>query len=304
MLRRTRFNINTRSRARGRIGVVAATTMWGLNTGILSRYGRGLPVSAAAVSAGGAVFLLTASWLRRSPTSNATITDRVWVGLLEAVNIVFFVVSLGLASVGTAVALHLCAPVMLTCKDLIKRDASVDSSILLDLTLLISSLALLASEPSGGVSNTLLGCGCALISAGAVAALILRINRRSAQVSPIKEAGLQLAFAATISAFCSVGHLQPPSTFVVLVLSGALLLAPGFALYWHFAPLLRPATAAVLGLNEVVVATAVSALAFGVAIGWRQAASTLLILCVVARRASKGPESSTGDINSVESRES
>jgi drug/metabolite transporter (DMT)-like permease len=105
--------------------------------------------------------------------------------------------------------------------------------------------------------NTVIGCILALGSAICVAVLISVVARESSKHTTVTSAGLQLLIGALLSSPLLVFELPSLKSCLWFAAIGALLLGPGFALYWRALKRLDAATASIIGLNEAVIASLV-----------------------------------------------
>jgi drug/metabolite transporter (DMT)-like permease len=226
----------------------------------MAEYGRGAPLSGAFVALGGATFLALLCAVRRTPIwAGANWTLRVRVGILEAVNLTSFVAALHLAPLAIAVPLHLAAPVFLLLREAMRRerrwrDAAAELG-LVGLGLACLGLVAGADQQAASIGGLVVGCALALVSGASVAALILQISTGAKASDPAAAAFWQLLFAAAVSAatFPWSEHVDSAGASV-LFLAGALFLGPAFAVYWYALRTVKPALAALLGLNEAIMA--------------------------------------------------
>nr|WP_246462064.1 EamA family transporter [Nocardia transvalensis] len=133
------------------------------------------------------------------------------------------------------------------------------------------------------------GCLLALGSAACVAALVSLIVRAAGPNHTITSAGLQLLVAGAASSPLLAFDPPRPTVAAELAAVGALLLGPGFALYWQALRWLDAATASIVGLNEAVVAALVGTVCTETRLTAATAAAGVLILLAVGLEQRSAP---------------
>ncbi|MCK9250853.1 MAG: EamA family transporter [Solirubrobacteraceae bacterium] len=274
--------------------LLAATVCWGASSAVLAHVEVARAGAAPLVAAGGGAALLALAVLRGRRPLRALRAGRgtfVVVAGLEAVNLGLYVASLQVGPLPLMVALHLTAPVILLGVDVARRRRPVTAVVALELGLVVAAVALVAvAAPDGTTSgDVLLGSLLALGSAAALAVLIVQVSRRSSGQDADVAAGLQLSLVALLTLPLLLTGAPDPTDAGWLLLCGAGLLGPGFALYWRALRTMDAPLAGILGLNEAVVASVVGALAFGEAVGPATAAAGALILAAVVLEIRRRP---------------
>ncbi|WP_280363054.1 DMT family transporter [Nocardia wallacei] len=264
--------------------MVAVTCLWGTSSALLAVLAA--PATAGLVALGGAVTLLLLAWSRGErpwETLRAQPTLYVRLGALETANLALYVAALRIGPLPVVVALHLTAPVLIITTALVRGRRAPTVPVLLELMLVAVAIWLVTgSRPEAAADGTAVaGCLLALGSAACVAALVSLIAREAGPGNTITPAGLQLLLAGVASS--PLLAVEPPSarTAAALAAVGALLLGPGFALYWQALRWLDAATASIVGLNEAVVAALVGALCTETRLTTATAGAGVLILLAV-----------------------
>ncbi|WP_280263758.1 DMT family transporter [Nocardia wallacei] len=272
--------------------MVAVTCLWGTSSALLAALAA--PATAGLVALGGAVTLLVLARLcGERPWDTLTAQPALYarLGALEAANLALYVAALRIGPLPVVVALHLTAPVLIITVALLRGRRPPTVPVLLELILVAVAIWLVTGRPpaGAGASSAVLGCLLALASAGCVAALVSLIARKATANNTITSAGLQLLLAGTAGS--PLLALEPPSAVVAAELAalGALLLGPGFALYWQALRRLDAATASIIGLNEAVVAALVGALCTGTRLTTATVGAGVLILLAVGLEQRSAP---------------
>ncbi|NKY85098.1 EamA family transporter [Nocardia veterana] len=242
--------------------MVLVTCLWGTSSALLAALAA--PATAGLVALGGAVPLLVSARLRgQHPWATFLAQPALYLrlGTLEAANLALYIAALRLGPLPVVVALHLTAPVLIIAAALVRGRRAPTLPVLLELLLVALAIWLVATPHPGGsaAGAAVAGCGLALGSAACVALLVSVIARQPGPNHTATAAALQLLLGGIASSPLLL--LDPPRAPVAagLLAVGAVLLGPGFALYWQALRWLDAATASVLGLNEAVVATLVGA---------------------------------------------
>jgi drug/metabolite transporter (DMT)-like permease len=244
-------------------------------------------VGGAALVALGAGLALTVTAAARGRFSKNALRDKaaslVVLGVLEALNLALYLAGLRLGPVPVVVALHLTSPILLLLWACARRQRRFGASEALTVALIAGGITLVATtRHAQGGGSVLVASALALGSATAVAALITIVTRTASSIDPDLGAAAQLTLAALL--ISPSAAVSPPGTgtLVRLAVIGALLLAPGFALYWRALRDLTPATAGIVGLNEAIVAALVSDLVLGHRPTLASLVGTTLILTAIA----------------------
>lgn len=266
--------------------LIGGTTLWGLFSAGLALFGSGS--AGPTVAIGAAVPLLAlAVACGRHPVREIRMHPKSYLvlGLLEAANITLYAGALAVGPVPVVIALHLTSPVLLLASALLTGRRQRDLRALVEFALVLAAVAVVAMRPGPSVSTfeAVLGCGLALGSAVAVAALITLVAKESSRPrDPTMAAGLQLGMAGLLAAPYLLADTPSPARALIEFGLGAALLGPGFALYWKAMRSADAATAGVIGLNEAFVAWFVLA-AFdptGMSI-WLLAAGLLVVAAIL-----------------------
>ncbi|MGF6892959.1 drug/metabolite transporter (DMT)-like permease [Nocardia sp. GAS34] len=272
--------------------MIAVTCLWGTSSALLAALAA--PTTAGLVALGGAVPLLVSARLRgQHPWATLTAHPALYLelGLLEAANLALYVAALRIGPLPVVVALHLTAPVLIIAVALLRGRRAPTLPVLLELLLVAAAIWLVTGRHPGGTAagSAVAGCGLALGSAACVAMLVSVIARQPGPSHTTTSAGLQLLLGGAASS--PLLALDPPSVPVAAELAavGALLLGPGFALYWRALRWLDAATASVIGLNEAMVATLVGAVCTRSLPGSATAAAGVLILIAVGLEQRSAP---------------
>ncbi|MFG1774244.1 EamA family transporter [Nocardia salmonicida] len=244
--------------------MLAATFVWGMSSAALAALEGSLASSALVAAGGGVTLLLVAGARRQGPIRTLLESPGLYVrlGALEAANLLLFVAALKCGPLPVVVALHLIAPLLLLAAEIIRgrRQPTVLVGIEFVLVGAAVAVAVPGSSAEIGMDRALLGCGLAVGSAVCVALLVSLIARESAQRPTIASAGWQLVVASVLGGGLILTDPPDARTAGSLVLVGALLLGPGFCLYWLGLRGLDATTASIIGLNEAVFAAVVSAI--------------------------------------------
>lgn len=264
----------------------ASTVVWGMSSAALAAVDGALTSSALVAVAGGVTLLVVAAARRQQPIR--AFAESPWLyarlGVLEATNLVLFVAALKCGPLPVVVALHLIAPLLLLAADVVRGRRRMTVLIGVEFVLVGAAIALAGPGSSAGIDprRALLGCVLAVGSAVCVAMLVSLIARESAHRPTIASAGWQLVVAGVLGA--GLIFTDPPDirTAGSLVLVGALLLGPGFVLYWLGLRGLDATTASIIGLNEAVVAAVVSAIFTNTPIAAGAVFGGLLVLAAIA----------------------
>lgn len=246
--------------------MVVVTVLWGTSSALLAVLAA--PTTSCLVALGGAVTLLLVARLRG---------ERPWrvfaahpalylqLGGLETANLVLYVTALRIGPLAVVVPLHLAAPVLLIGVGLLRGRRTFTAAVAVEIVLVGAAMWLVtARHPASlAVGAVVAGCVLALGSAACVATLVSLISREAEARSTITSAGLQVLVAGIAGS--PLLALDPPTPLgaAELLAVGALLLGPGFALYWRALRRLDATTASIVGLNEAVVAALVGALCAG-----------------------------------------
>jgi len=197
-------------------------------------------------------------------------------------NLVLFMAALQIGPLPIVVALHLTAPIHLIAFDILRGRREATGWVAIEATLIVLgvvAVALSQPEENGRVSYVL-GSVLALGSAVTVAALISLVSTRSTQFNSEAAAAVQLAIAAGVTLPLVLLYPGEPESAIAVLAIGALLLGPGFALYWRALRSLDATLAGIVGLNEAVIAAIVGALLNNAATTLVSVAAGLLILLV------------------------
>lgn len=273
------------SAARSVALLVLATTLWGGSSAILAHAGGRFASGAAALALGASLSLLLICRLRNRHISAAARTH--WqlftrLGCLEALNLGLYAGALRLGPLPVMVGLHLTSPVFVVAW-LAARGGERIGLVLVKLGLIAGAIVLVASglEEHHSESSALMGSILALGSALAVAVLIVSVSQRAPEQEPAVGAALQLSVATAV--MLPLLALDPPSMLDLgqLAIAGAVLLAPGFVLYWRALRELHAQAAGVIGLNEAVVASLVGFVVYGAAFATRTLLAGVLVCAAV-----------------------
>ncbi|WP_024803641.1 DMT family transporter [Nocardia sp. BMG51109] len=264
--------------------MVAVTCLWGASSALLAVLAA--PTTAGLVALGGAVTLLVLARLcGERPWAALTARPALYarLGGLETANLALYVAALRIGPLPVVVALHLTAPVLIITAAVVRGRRAPTVPVLVEMLLVAAAIWLVTGRhpAGGGTSAAVTGCLLALGSAACVATLVSLIAREAGPHHTITSAGLQLLVAGIASSPLLLLDLPRARTAAELAAVGALLLGPGFALYWQALRWLDAATASIIGLNEAVVAALVGALCTGTRITTATAAAGVLILCAV-----------------------
>lgn len=244
--------------------MLAATLVWGASSAALAAVEGALTSSALVAAGGGATLLLIAGVRRQDPLRILRESPGLYMrlGALEAANLILFVAALKCGPLPVVVALHLIAPLLLLAADIVRGLRRLTSLVAIEFLLVGAAVAVAVPGSSSEIrtDRALLGCILAVGSAVCVAMLVSLIARESAQRPTIASAGWQLVVAGILGAALIFTDPPDPRTAGALVLVGALLLAPGFVLYWRGLRGLDATKASIIGLNEAVFAAVVSAI--------------------------------------------
>lgn len=247
------------SRSRAVVLLVLATTLWGASSAVVALLDSS--ASPTTVAAGAGSTLLLWACAQRQPMG--ALLAREWrlylaIGGLEAINLVLYFAALSLGPAPVVVALHLSTPVLLIGYHVATRKRRLDLLSLVEIGLLVLAIVLVVRDPVKitGATEMLWACLLSLGSSVAVAILISVIASASSERPAVASAGIQLVMAAVLSApLMFVGHWAGYRDPAILLLVGALLLGPGFVLYWNALRRLDATTAGIIGLNEALVAS-------------------------------------------------
>jgi drug/metabolite transporter (DMT)-like permease len=247
--------------------LLLATSCWGASTAVLAHVGGRFASGAALLAAGGALSLLGLSKARGKPVW--AVFRQHWryfsmLGVLEALNLGLYAGALHLGPLPAMVGLHLTSPILIVIWAALTRQRAVTGALLVELALVIAAVILVALGPSQHHStvSVVAGAGLALGSAIALAVLISWVASTATAFDPDVAATLQLSIAALLT--LPLVLVAPPTETRLwrLGLAGALLLAPGFALYWRALRRLGAEAAGIIGLNEAVVASLLGVVVF------------------------------------------
>lgn len=270
-----------------------ATTLWGAASAVLAQLGSVRGSAAPIISFGAFLFLATISWLgasygERSSSfrlSPGQLKPFLYLGILEAINISLYAAALRLGSTFAVVALHLTSPIFLILFGLATRKRRGTAFIWIQATLIALAILLYGSQPAreDGNAQPTLAALLATGSAVAVAALIYTVSKYASNMEPDPSAALQLGVAAVLtSPLLLFSRPESLHRAVFLILAGAFLLGPGFALYWRAMRGLDASTASIIGLNEAVVAVLLNLLLFDRTISIQTAVSGFVIFTAIA----------------------
>jgi drug/metabolite transporter (DMT)-like permease len=231
--------------------------------------------------------LLGLSKVRGKPIS--AIFRRHWryfgvLGILEALNLGFYAGALHLGPLPAMVGLHLTSPILMVIWATLTRQRALTPALLVELALIVAAVVLVAIGPSQHHStmSVVAGAVLALASAVALAVLISRVASTATNFDPDVAAALQLTIAATLT--LPLVLTDPPTVTRLwrLGLTGAVLLGPGFALYWRALRQLGAQAAGILGLNEAIVASLLGVVVFESHFALVTLAAAGLVLVAVA----------------------
>ncbi|MFB7878873.1 EamA family transporter [Nocardia sp. NPDC056064] len=266
--------------------LIAATTLWGFFSAGLALFGSGTVGPAVALGAAVPLLVLAVA-AGRGPLRDLRAHPKTFLvlGFLEAVNITLYAAALAIGPTPVVVALHLTSPIILLLGALLGRRRPLDARAITEIALVLAAIVLVSMRPGTTVSTAQAIAGCALAfgSAVSVAALITLVARASARRGdPTVAASLQLGVAGVLTLpYLLVGTANPGQLLIEFGL-GALLLGPGFALYWRAMRTTDAATAGVIGLNEAIVAwTLIAALDHASMSIWLLAAGGLIVIAIV-----------------------
>ncbi len=269
--------------------LIAATTLWGFFSAGLALLGSSRVGPTVAIGAAVPLLLLAVAG-GRNPLQDLRAHPKTFLvlGFLEAVNITLYAAALAIGPVPVVVALHLTAPIILLAGALLTRQRELDVRAVTEIALVITAVVLVSMRPGATVSTAkaIVGCALALGSALAVAALITLVARASAhRGDPTASAGLQLGMAGLLTMPYLLVDTAAPGQLLIEFALGALLLGPGFALYWRAMRHTDAATAGVVGLNEAVVAWTVIAVLDHTSMSiWLLAAGGLILIAIILER--------------------
>lgn len=186
------------------------------------------------------------------------------LGILEALNLGLYAGSLHLGPLPAMVGLHLTSPILMVMWATLTRRRALTPALLVELALVIAAVIFVALGPSQHHSTTsvVAGAGLALGSAVALAVLISKVASTATSFDPDVAATLQLSVAAILTLPLVLTDPPTGTRLWRLVLAGAFLLAPGFALYWRALQGIGAQAAGILGLNEAVVASLLGVIVF------------------------------------------
>jgi drug/metabolite transporter (DMT)-like permease len=252
--------------------------------------------SAPFVAAGGALSIWPLARRGMAPSSDDYKSTRPYrllvLGVLEALNLSLYAVSLRLSSPAVAVSLHLTTPVFLALAAIARNRSGSRIRTLVMMALILTAVAISAqSGTRAGHPRQGLGSALALGSALVVALLVTLATRTSRRVAPLRGAASQLTIAAAL--------LTPLATTtpglrirdcLTATLVGVLFLGPGLALYWRAIQQLPPERTSIIGLNEAVVATTIGVVALGRRIDASSLVSTAILMSTVILAVRACPE--------------
>ncbi len=246
--------------------MVAVTVLWGTSSALLAVLAA--PTTSCLVAFGGAVTLLIVARLRGEHPWRAFAAHPglyLRLGGLETANLVLYVTALRIGPLPVVVPLHLAAPVLLITVGLVRGHRPPTVPVAVEVLLVGAAMWLVTTHhpASLAVGEVVAGCLLALASAACVAILVSLIAREAEARSTVTSAGLQVLLAAIAGTPLLAIDPPTPRSAAELLAVGALLLGPGFALYWRALRRLDATTASIIGLNEAVVAALVAALYIG-----------------------------------------
>ena len=264
--------------------MVGVTMLWGTSSALLAVLAA--PTTSCLVALGGAVTLLLAARLRGERPWRTFVAHPslyLQLGGLETANLVLYVTALRIGPLAVVVPLHLAAPVLLIGVGLVRGHRSLTVPVVVELLLVGAAMWLVtARHPASlAVGMVVAGCVLALGSAACVATLVSVISREAEARSTTTSAGLQVLLAGIAGSPLLVIDPPAPRRAAELLAVGALLLGPGFALYWRALRRLDATTASIVGLNEAVVAALVGALCTGTRLTAATAGAGALVLAAV-----------------------
>jgi drug/metabolite transporter (DMT)-like permease len=253
---------------------------------VLAHSGGRFASGAALLAAGAALGLLVLCVVRRrnilAPVRRQPRLFAV-LGCLEAANLVLYASALHLGPLPVIVGLHLTSPILMVVWTCLRRQRPFSLMLAAESALIVGAVALIAAGAGErhSAASVLGGAVLALGSAVAVAALITMVARHASSETPEVGAALQMSVAAILT--LPLIAVDPPSgpRLWHLGAAGAVLLAPGFALYWRALRGLTAQAASTIGLNEAVAASVVGALAYGSRFGLISLVAGLLVVLAV-----------------------
>jgi drug/metabolite transporter (DMT)-like permease len=244
--------------ARSAALLFVATTLWGAASAVVAIANS--PLSPPLVALGASVALTVTAAVSGQRVIRALRSDlRLYciIGGLEFANLILYFAALNIGPTPVVVALHLSTPVLLIGYGLVTGRRSLDVLVCIEIALIVAAIVLVVLDPVQFASPLLVAAACAMSlgSAVAVAILIKIIASESGTRPAAASAGIQLGIAALLSLPLFFFHQADHREITLLVAAGALLLGPGFLLYWIALKALDASTAGVIGLNEAVVAS-------------------------------------------------
>lgn len=206
------------------------------------------------------------------------------LGMLEALNLGLYAGALHLGPLPAMVGLHLTSPILMVIWATLTRRRALTLTLLVEFALLVAAVILVAVGPSQHHStmSVFAGTVLALGSAVALAILISRVASTAVAFDPDVAAALQLTIAAILTLPLVLTDPPTETRLWRLGFAGALLLAPGFALYWRALRQLGAQAAGILGLNEAVVASLFGVVVFESHFAFVTLVAAGLVLAAVA----------------------
>ena len=268
--------------------LLLATSLWGCSSAALARVGSDLGSSAPFVAAGGALCLWLVAWVadsrgRGTVTAPPTLSRFALLGFLEAMNLGLFAASLRLATPPIAVALHLTTPIFLAAAMVNTRRRPTPATLMMLGLITVATAVSLRGVEGAGRPHQATGALLALSSAAVLAVLVTLTTRTSTQTnaSTCAAAGQLTGAAVFLAPLAATGQGLRPVDYATAVALGVVFLGPGLALYWSAVRHLSPTRTSIIGLNEAVVTTAISAAFFGREVNALSVISTALLAVAV-----------------------
>jgi drug/metabolite transporter (DMT)-like permease len=244
--------------ARSAALLFVATSLWGAASAAVA-IANSL-VSPTLVALGASVVLTLAAAMTGQRIIRTLLSDlRLYllIGGLEFANLILYFAALNIGPTPVVVALHLSTPVLLIGYGLATCRRDLDIVVCLEIALIVVAVVLVVLDPVRYTSALMVAVSCvmALGSAVAVAILINTIASASNTRPAAASAGIQLGIAALLSLPLLLIERADHRDAMLLLGAGALLLGPGFLLYWIALKRLDASAAGIIGLNEAVVAS-------------------------------------------------
>jgi drug/metabolite transporter, DME family len=276
------------------MAMLGAAALWGVVGGrVAGLEASGLAAASMVELVTGAV-LTALAWSRGQTPAMVVRALRgslLLLGAIEAVNVATYYAALQLAPVGPVMALHLCAPILLSVLALMQGRRRLTLGAGASLALTTGALVLIGLDDidNDAYHQPYVGYLLALASAGCLAVFVTGVGAAAGRLPPEAAAGGQMFVSGLLLSPALLGLADHPADAATLALLSVLLFAPACWLYWFAMRRLTPITASTVLLAEPFFGVAAAVVAYGLTPSPLQAIAAVVVLLATLQELRRRP---------------